>query len=211
MWAQGSMQDLALEPPLPTGSSLPQVLAPLRCVCLTPLWSFIWIYMSAQVFRLLKGAPQVVLKRAHNYLEIHQQVEQKITDFANRCAPAATRTWEPRLSRASELPEPGCRAARFRAVLSSRCLRQTRSGSRHQNHALQRPVVLGRPPAEATVPLAWRWPTALAARTRLAPSGISWGCCRCLTLHATTPPTPSSSAKTWASEVGHRRLGLTER
>jgi hypothetical protein len=41
--------------------------------------------ICVQVFRLLKGAPQVVLQRAHNYSEIHQQVEHKITDFANRC------------------------------------------------------------------------------------------------------------------------------
>lgn len=32
----------------------------------------------------MKGAPQVVLKRAHNFQEIHDQVEQKIVDYANR-------------------------------------------------------------------------------------------------------------------------------
>lgn len=32
----------------------------------------------------MKGAPQVVLKRAHDFTEIHQQVEHKITEFANR-------------------------------------------------------------------------------------------------------------------------------
>lgn len=79
------MQDVASELPLPTGSSLPQVLAPWWCVCLTPLWRFTWIHMSAQVFRLMKGASQVVLKRAPNYLEVHQQIEQKIREFANRC------------------------------------------------------------------------------------------------------------------------------
>lgn len=40
--------------------------------------------LSSQVFRLMKGAPQVVLKRAHNFQEIHDQVEQKIVEYANR-------------------------------------------------------------------------------------------------------------------------------
>eukprot|EP00879_Flechtneria_rotunda_P000132 GHRR01000195.1.p1 GENE.GHRR01000195.1~~GHRR01000195.1.p1 ORF type:complete len:605 (+),score=166.88 GHRR01000195.1:2516-4330(+) len=39
---------------------------------------------TGQVFRLLKGAPQVVLKRAHNFAEIHEPVEKKIIDYANR-------------------------------------------------------------------------------------------------------------------------------
>lgn len=33
----------------------------------------------------MKGAPQVVLKRAFNCDEIKDDVERKITEFANRC------------------------------------------------------------------------------------------------------------------------------
>jgi magnesium-transporting ATPase (P-type) len=39
-----------------------------------------------QVFRVMKGAPQVVLKRAHDYDEIHEAVDTKITEYASRCA-----------------------------------------------------------------------------------------------------------------------------
>eukprot|EP00878_Enallax_costatus_P000726 GHUV01000839.1.p1 GENE.GHUV01000839.1~~GHUV01000839.1.p1 ORF type:complete len:832 (+),score=189.21 GHUV01000839.1:2414-4909(+) len=39
---------------------------------------------TGQVFRLMKGAPQVVLKRAYDFAEIHAPVEQKIIEYANR-------------------------------------------------------------------------------------------------------------------------------
>jgi len=43
-------------------------------------------YLPVQVFRVMKGAPQVVLKRAHNFNEIRAGVEAKIVEFANRCS-----------------------------------------------------------------------------------------------------------------------------
>lgn len=44
-----------------------------------------------QVFRIMKGAPQVVLKRAYNYAYIQSEVEHKITEFANRYDATGTR------------------------------------------------------------------------------------------------------------------------
>eukprot|EP00882_Tetradesmus_deserticola_P005625 GHRQ01005921.1.p1 GENE.GHRQ01005921.1~~GHRQ01005921.1.p1 ORF type:complete len:1073 (+),score=431.52 GHRQ01005921.1:381-3599(+) len=39
---------------------------------------------SGKVMRIMKGAPQVVLKRAHDYDTIHAGVEAKITEYASR-------------------------------------------------------------------------------------------------------------------------------
>ncbi|WIA34892.1 hypothetical protein OEZ86_013179 [Tetradesmus obliquus] len=60
----------------------------LRCVPFNPTDKFTLAVVrddaTGRVVRLMKGAPQVVLKRAHNYEAIHKEVEQKIRDYASR-------------------------------------------------------------------------------------------------------------------------------